>query len=454
MNPNVAPEASNPEALIEAGEYEQSKQQRRRLLPRALLVGVVSGLTAAAYRWALAEAERLRAAWFAVASTLPGPGWAWAALFGAVVAGGAVLLTSRLAPEATGSGIPHLKSVLHGYRQLRSMRLLIVKFVGGLLAAASGMALGREGPSIQIAGAASELAGQALRLNEQDRRTLIAAGAGGGLAAAFNTPLAGMMFVLEEIRRDFEPIVFGAAFIAAITATAISQVLYGQAHSFDAAAFTAPPLPTLASFGFLGMLCGFFGVAYNRTLLSVQSGMASLSRRIGSPVWIGAAAGAVISIVAWNRPDIVGGGHAIAETALHAGYVLSAIPLLLVARFAMNTISYGTGAPGGIFAPLLGLGALTGLALGLLLQRFLPALAVEPGAFAVVGMAALFTAIVRAPLTGIVLIIEMTGGGELMLALAVACFTAYVVAEALGDMPIYEALLMRSLQQTPIQEVR
>lgn len=391
----------------------------------------------------------LRASWFDFIPVLPGPGWIWAALFGALLAGSAVFLTHKLAPEAAGSGIPHLKSVLHGYRRLRSLRLIIVKYIGGLLAAGSGMALGREGPSIQIAGAASELTGRLLKLNDRDRRTLIAAGAGAGLAAAFNTPLAGMLFVLEEIRRDFEPIVFGAAFIASITATAISRVLFGQAHSFEVMPFATPPLATMASFGLLGIVCGLFGVIYNRTLLAVQSGMASLSQRVGSPVWIGAVVGAAMSIVAWNMPDIVGGGHVIAETALHAGYALSIIPLLLIARFAMNTISYGTGAPGGIFAPLLGLGALTGLALGFLLQQFTPAFTVEPGAFAVVGMAALFTAIVRAPLTGIVMIIEMTGDDELMLMLAVACFSAYVVAEVLSDTPIYEALLLRSLNQMP-----
>ena len=158
-----------------------------------------------------------------------------------------------------------------------------------------------------------------------------------------------------------------------------------------------------------------------------------------------AGVGAVIGGVGWFSPMLVGGGHSLAETALAGNLILWVIPIFFVIRFLMTISSYGTGAAGGIFAPLLALGALLGLALGQIANRIVPDIVLQPAVFAVVGMAAYFTAIVRAPLTGIVLIVEMTGNYHQMLPLLVACFCAYAVAELLKGLPIYEALLERDL---------
>jgi len=164
--------------------------------------------------------------------------------------------------------------------------------------------------------------------------------------------------------------------------------------------------------------------------------------------WIlaaGAAVGAFVGLVGWFSPIAVGGGHSLAELVLAGNLALTAIPLLLLIRFLMTISSYATGTAGGIFAPLLALGALLGLAIGQIVHAFAPGIVPEPAVFAVVGMAALFTAIVRAPLTGIVLIVEMTGNYQQMLPLLVGCFCAYAMAEILKDSPIYEALLERDL---------
>jgi CIC family chloride channel protein len=186
-------------------------------------------------------------------------------------------------------------------------------------------------------------------------------------------------------------------------------------------------------------------VAFNRGLLGTLNLMARVPRRwsFGICAVVGAAAG----LLAWFSPSAVGGGHELAETVLTNSIPLFAIPLLFLVRFGLTLASYGTGAAGGIFAPLLALGALLGLGVGYMIHMFLPALAAEPGVFAVVGMAAYFTAIVRAPLTGILLISEMTGSYEQMLPLLAASFCAYMMAESLRDIPIYEALLERDLSR-------
>jgi CIC family chloride channel protein len=357
-----------------------------------------------------------------------------------------------LAPEAAGSGIPHLKAVLYRLRSLRWRRILPVKFLGGVCAIGGGLALGREGPTVQMGGAVGAAVAEWLKVTPRERQTLIAAGAGAGLAAAFNAPLAGLAFVLEELQRDFSPLIFSAAFLASVTADVLTRSLTDQLPVFHGATYPAPSLMALPAFLMLGVLTGLLGVAFNRSLLGCLEGFVRLGgwlSRLGRlPVRLaGAFVGAAVGLIGWFVPSALGGGHGLVESVLAGQIVLSAIPLWFGLRFGLTMISYGCGAPGGIFAPLLVLGALLGLAVGEVTRLVMPGAVTQPAAFAVVGMAAYFAAIVRAPLTGIVLIVEMTNNYEQIVPLLVACFSAYVVADALGDLPIYEALLERDVRR-------
>jgi CIC family chloride channel protein len=331
---------------------------------------------------------------------------------------------------------------------MRPARLLPVKFVGGLLALGSGMALGREGPSVQLGGAVGAAVADRIGRGTRDRQTFIAAGAGAGLAAAFNAPLAGLVFVLEEVQRDFRPLVFGATFIAAAMATVVSQFFSGPFPVFEVAPFPIPPLNLLAGFALVGVLCGVFGVLFNR---SIVRGL-DLFERVasGRHVALAGVVGAAAGLAAWFAPAMVGGGHDFSEMILGGDIALAAIPLWFAFRFALTVASYSTGAPGGVFAPMLVLGALVGLGVGEAAAALYPALVSSPVAFAVVGMAAFFAAVVRAPLTGLVLIVEMTGSYALMLPLLLACFCAFVVAESFRVAPLYEALLERDLARRGI----
>lgn len=418
-----------------------SEVKRRHILPKALVVGVAAGLLATAFRLALAFAEGRRVSFLLTLPTaerIP-----IAILVGA--AGGAIglWLVRRFAPDAGGSGIPQLKGFVLGERGIEWRRLLPVKFCAGLLGIGGGLALGREGPTIQMGGATGLMVSEwfRVRVGEGERKALIAAGAGAGLAAAFNAPLAGVMFVLEELAGSFTPVVLVAAFIASVTADIVSRVLTGEMPVFQLRDMPAPNLHALPAAALLGVGCGLVGVLFNRSLLKSLD----LYARLRWPAWaVGALSGALVGLASGIYPSVAGGGGLLAERALTGEIALQWLPLLIVARFLLTMTSYGTGAAGGIFAPLLVIGALGGLAFGRIVHTTLPAWAAQPEAFAVIGMGGLLTAIVRAPLTGIVLMIELTGKYDFMLPLLVCCLVAYGVAEALRDTPIYEALRERA----------
>ena len=442
-----SPFQDHPDVSIhsEIQEYFDARQQRRRIFPRAALVGVCAGVTALFFRMALVSADTLRNKLLTWAHGMPTWGWMFPVLLTMVGAGASVALMRRYAPEASGSGIPHLKAVLLRFRALDWKRVLPVKFFGGILAIGSGLVLGREGPTVQMGGAVGDAISRGLNVSERERLTLISAGAGAGLAAAFNAPLSGLIFVLEEVRRDFQPIVFGAAFVAAVIADIIAQIGTGQFPVFAVPDYPVPPLAAIPIFAVLGVAAALFGILFNRILLTSLNIYARIPAHLVVPA--AAIIGGSIGFIGWLNPLVIGSGHALAESALRGDLLLAATPLFFAIRSLLTPMSYGTGAPGGIFAPLLVLGALLGLGIGQVAHYLLPEVAPMPAVFAVVGMAAYFTAIVRAPLTGIMLIVEMTGNYSQMLPLLVSCFCAYAVTELLRDLPIYEALLQRDLKR-------
>jgi CIC family chloride channel protein len=439
------PDDENIPAQSEIQEYLDIRQQRRWIFPRAALVGAFAGAVALMFRAILTGADALRNGLIAWAQSMPLWGWIFPILFSGLGAVASVALARRYAPETSGSGIPHLEAVLHRFSKLEWKRVLPIKFIGGILSIGGGMALGREGPTVQMGGAVGDAVSRLLKVSPRERLTLISAGAGAGLAAAFNAPLSGLIFVLEEVRRDFQPIVFGAVFIAAAISDIVTRIGEGQFPVFTVPSYPMLPLSSLPIFALLGIIAGLLGVLFNRTLLLAIKLYARLPDRFVLPA--AAVTGGAIGLVGWFSPLALGSGHSLAETALTNNLILASIPVFFVIRFLMTTTSYGTGAPGGIFAPLLVLGALIGLATGQISHSLAPDIVPNPAVFAVVGMAAYFAAIVRAPLTGIMLIVEMTGNYAQMLPLLVACFCAYAVAEFLKDLPIYEALLERDLKR-------
>jgi CIC family chloride channel protein len=428
-------------ARSELQEYLYLRQQRSRLFPLAALVGLCAGIIAILFRGALAGADTLRNLLLTKSHEHPVWGWIFPILFSATGATFSIILVRRYAPETKGSGIPFLEAVLQRLRELKWSRILPIKFFGGILAIGSGLALGREGPTVQMGGAVGAAIADGLKVSPRERLTLIAAGSGAGLAAAFNAPLSGLIFVLEEVQRDFHPIVFGTAFLAAAVADVVARVGADPFPVFSIPKYVTPSVETLPAFAILGIVAGFLGVLFNRSLVAALDFYGRMQNKILAV----AITGALIGLIGWFSPIAIGNGHPLAEMTLTNKIALTVIPLWFVIRLLLTVSSYGSGVPGGIFAPLLVLGALIGLAVGKVAVMVVPSAGVAPAVFAVVGMAAYFTAIVRAPLTGVVLIIEMTGNYDQMLPLLISCFFAYAIAEYLKDLPIYEVLLERDL---------
>jgi CIC family chloride channel protein len=425
-------------------ERREDADDRRGLLGLALVslaAGAVTGFVGALFRLALERADQFRDMVIAWAHPWGVGGLVLVTAACAAATAIAAWMVRRFAPLASGSGIPHVESVLTGDLPPAPVSLVPVKFAGGILAIGAGLALGREGPTVQMGASLSHLVGVVLRRNWTDCRALLAAGAGAGLAAAFNAPIAGAIFVLEELVRRFETRIAVAALGASATAIVVSRRLLGDQPDFQVnpLAFAGPQQTAL--FLVLGVAAGFLGVVYNRTLL----GALALGDRLGRwpvEVWAGLI-GAAVGVLAWFLPHLVGGGEAVAQRALAGEEALAFLPLVFLLRLGLACVSYAARTPGGLFAPMLALGAQLGLLFGLLCRLVFPELGVQPVAFAVVGMAAFFTAAVRAPVTGIVLVIEMTASFPMLLPMLAACFTAILVPTLLGNPPVYDSLRTR-----------
>jgi CIC family chloride channel protein len=335
--------------------------------------------------------------------------------------------------------------VLNGELPPAPFRLIPVKFFGGLLAIGTGLALGREGPSVQMGASLAHLVGVVFRRDWPDSRVLLAAGAGAGLATAFNAPIAGAVFVLEELLRRFDTRITITTLGASAGAIAVARVLLGEAPDFHVEPLPSPGFGTVPISLALGLVAGFLGVAYNYTLLGT---LAAVERLRSWPVELRAALiGAAVGLLAWVAPNLVGGGDAITQSVLAGSESFVMVALVFILRFGLGTLSYAAGTPGGLFAPMLVLGSQIGLLFGTLGKHWFPSVAAHPTAFAVVGMAAFFTAVVRAPVTGIVLVAEMTDSFTLLLPMLGACFAAMLVPTLLGNPPIYDTLRQRALQR-------
>lgn len=360
----------------------------------------------------------------------------------------AYLLVRRFAPETAGSGVHEIEGAIGGLRVVRWQRVLPVKFVGGVLAIGSGLTVGREGPIIHVGASVCAGFAQAFRLDQEDQRALIAAGAAAGLAVAFDAPVAAVLFVMEETRRQF-PYSFRTytcVILATLASAVTSEWMAGDTGPQMAVDIPEFALWHLGLFAGLGALLGGVGVVFNAVLLRSLDLVEALRPRFGLllPVTVGAIVGALLVVA----PRAVTGGEELIPRLIAEPGPLTALLLLVVVRFVSTMASYSVGAPGGIFAPILTLATVIGLAFAACVNA-IPLLGpVDPAMCAVLAMAGLFTATVRAPMVGVVLVAELTNGYVDLLPLLACCAAAHLVAQAIGGQPIYEELLERTLSRS------
>lgn len=369
----------------------------------------------------------------------------------------AFLLVQRVAPEAAGSGIQEIEGAMEDKRPLNWASVLVAKFFGGLLALGSGLVLGREGPTIHMGAMTAEALARSHQtgaLSASDHKGLLAAGAAAGLAAAFNAPLAAILFIVEETRRQFP---FGyrtymAVIIASILSAAITEQL---THRGPLLVIDADYIPiwSFALLGILGVLLGVLGVCFNRALVCIMDlfhAMPSNLRWLPA-LAIGASSGVLLNLF----PEATGGGEDLVHDLISGNLGVAALLLLTLLRFGGVLFSYASGVPGGIFAPMLSIATCAGLAFGVASSDFLPLEDNFRAACAVAAMGGFFAASVRAPLVGVVLVMELTGAYALIMPVLVTCTTASLTAHQLGGRPIYEVLLERTLKlagETPPNE--
>jgi len=416
---------------------------RLKLMGEGIIVGIFAGFLVVFFRIALEKAEEIRHIVIEAISQKPDLLWLWF-LF---LAAGAFFVGCLLKKEPliSGSGIPQVEGQLLGKLEMNWLRVIISKLVGVIISITAGLSLGREGPSIQLGAAAGQGVSRIFKRLKIEEKYLITSGASAGLAAAFNAPLAGVMFSLEEVHRHFSPLILLSSMSASLTADFISKQFFGLNPVFNFNEITPLSLSHYGYIVILGIITGLCGVIYNKTLLKTQDMYSKLK-------WLPAHYRPIIpfilaGVLIMTLPQILGGGHGIIESLIHGSYGMKMMVIVLIVKFAYSMISFGSGAPGGIFFPLLILGALTGAIYGFALENWF---GFEPGYienFIILAMAGYFTAIVRAPITGSILITEMTGSLSHLLSLSLISMVAYVTADFLRSEPIYESLLERILKK-------
>ena len=407
------------------------------------VVGAVAGLLAVLFRWLVEWTDTHRLAWIKAVSDQHGMmGGVLVVAVTGVLGGLAAWSTRRYYPEAAGSGIPHVRAVLVSARTLAPLRLVATKVGAGLLAIASGMSLGREGPTIHIGSACGEGLARWVKLPNRTRQALIAAGAGAGLAAAFDAPLAGFLFIMEELRRDLSRKTYGNALVTAVAAVGVTRLCLGSDATYPSPDLSPLPLAAIPAIVTVGILAAPLGRLFNQAVLAT-------SGRPGSALAKGITVGALGGLLALTFPTVTGGGNALISSLLSptssVSHDMSFLVLLLGLKFGFTVVSYATGVPGGIFAPMLCVGAILGYSTGLAFEQAIPWLAPEPQRLALIGMAAFLTASARAPLTGVVLIVEITDQYHTLFSLLLGSFVSYAISESVKTPPIYEALLERDL---------
>lgn len=417
---------------------------RLKLVLEGIVIGIFAGLLIVLYRYALEKSMELLKYIYEILSIRPYLIPIWVVVL--IIIGFVVGQITKLEPMVSGSGIPQVEGVLLRKLKMNWWKVIIGKFVGGVLAIGSGLSLGREGPSVQLGAAVGQGFSKIFKRIKLEEKYLITSGASAGLAAAFNAPLAGVMFALEEVHKNFSPLVLLSSLAAALSADYVSSGFFGLKPVLDFRTLSALPLKAYFYIIFLGIILGALGVLFNKSILRSQL-IYSKIKKIPKELLI--MIPLIISIfLGLFLPGVLGGGHELITSLLTNGQSpLFLLFLLLFVKFLFTMASYGSGAPGGIFLPLLSIGALIGSIYGALLVNLFHFEIIYLNSFIILAMAGYFTAVVRAPITGIILITEMTGSFNHLLSLAIVSITAYIVADLLGSKPIYESLLEKILQK-------
>jgi chloride channel protein, CIC family len=361
-------------------------------------------------------------------------------------------LLYRYFPNARGSGVPQTKAALFAREGRITLRTVLGKFFCTSATLASGIPLGREGPSVQVGAGIGSVLGRLLGLRTEQVKKLIPVGAAAAIAAAFNTPLAAVLFSLEEIVGDLHAPVMGAVVLASATAWMVLRVSLGNHPLFKVPQYQLVHPAEFAVYGVLGVAGGLVSVAFTKLLLGMRARFLRLPQKT---VWFQPVAGGLlVGLMGWFVPQVLGVGYGYVGDALNGNMAFRMMMLLVVLKLLAVTTSYASGNAGGIFGPALFIGAMLGGTVGTVAHYLFPAHTATPGAYALVGMGAVFAGIVRAPMTSVLMIFEMTQDYAVIVPLMIANLVSLFIASRLQHEPIYEALAVQDGIHLPTAETR
>jgi chloride channel protein, CIC family len=423
---------------------ELRQREGQIFLVLALVIGALTGLAVVAF---IVVTERLGMRLYPVG----GAPWRRVVF---PVAGSLSIgwLLYRYFPNARGSGVPQTKAALFAREGRITLRTVLGKFFCTSATLASGIPLGREGPSVQVGAGIGSVLGRLLGLRAEQVKKLIPVGAAAAIAAAFNTPLAAVLFSLEEITGDLYAPVMGAVVLASATAWMVLRVFLGDHPLFKVPQYQLIHPVEFAVYAVLGVAGGVVSAAFTKILLGIR---ARFLRFPLKTVWFQpAVGGVVVGLMGWFVPQVLGVGYGYVGEALNGRMAFQLMALLVVLKLVAVTTSYATGNAGGIFGPSLFIGAMLGGSLGTIAHHFFPAYTATPGAYALVGMGAVFAGVVRTPMTSVLMIFEMTQDYAVIVPLMIANLVSLFVASRLQHEPIYEGLAIQDGIHLPSAEGR
>ena len=341
-------------------------------------------------------------------------------------------------PDARGSGVPQTKAALYARGGFISLRTVIGKFFCTSATLASGIPLGREGPAVQVGGGIASVLGRALGLRPEKIKALIPVGAAAAIAAAFNTPMAAVLFALEEVVGDLHAPVLGSVVLASATSWAMLRLLLGNDPLFSVPQYQLVHPVEFGVYAALGVLGGFVSVVFTKILVGLREWFMRLPRKT---VWFQPVAGGLsVGIMGWFVPQVLGVGYRHVGEALNGNMALKLMVILLVLKLIGVVVSYASGNAGGIFGPSLFIGAMLGGAVGTVAHNLAPGYVAQPGVYALVGMGTAFAGIVRAPMTSVLMIFEITRDYSVIVPLMISNLVSFFISQRLQPQPIYEVL--------------
>jgi CIC family chloride channel protein len=423
-------EAVASDVPAEAAEALRTREVRL-FAALSVVVGILAGLSAVLFAVAIDWVTRVLFGFRASAAR--------AALVPIVVSLATGLLLRYVFAGVRGSGVPQTEAAYKLDAGVIPWMVPIGKFVTGVLTIGAGHSMGREGPSVQIGGGIASVAGRWLRLSPERIRDLVPVGVAGALAAAFNTPVSAVIFTLEEIIGDMNAPLLGSAVVASVASVVVERAILGNEPLFHVPQYRLAHPAELFAYAVLGAGGGLVSMVFCKGLLGLRAAFKRL------PPWTlsvqPVVGGVVMAVLLLTVPQVTGVGYNFVDQALNGGMVLKTMALLCALKLVATIVSYATGNAGGIFGPTLYIGAMAGGAIGVLVQHAAPFPVAEPGAYALVGMGALFAGILRAPMTSVFMIFEITQDYQILVPLMVANLLSFIISRRLQPTPIYHALL-------------